>query len=231
MTENEMISVLIVDDHPVVRDGIKTNLQNCESIEVLGETPSGEEAAELAEELSPDVVIMDMKLTDMSGIEAINLIQAKSPDSQILVLSMYDDRNFVMESVKAGARGYLLKERSVDEDLINAVLQVHKGGAFFDPTVSDYLLQSEREDAEEEIELTEREIEVLTLIAEGYINKEIASKLFLSVRTIEAHRESLMRKLEIHGAADLTKYAIEHGFIQVDIKPTTPPVSATDSET
>lgn len=219
------ISVLIVDDHPIVRDGIKTNLGDFDEIEVVGEASSGERAVELAEEWQPDVIIMDMKLEDMSGIEAIGLVQKKSPDSQFLVLSMYDDRNFVMESIKAGARGYLLKENSVDEDLVNAITQVYKGGAFFDPAVSNYLLPTEEDGPAEEVELSDREKEVLTHIAEGYINKEIASKLFLSVRTVEAHRENLMGKLGIHGTADLTKYAIEHGFIHVDIQPTTPPVS------
>lgn len=217
----ETIQVLIVDDHPIVRDGIQTNLEDATAVSVVGEASSGEEALKLAEQLQPHVIIMDIKLTDMTGIELLHKIQPVAPNSKVLILSMYDEKNYVLQSVKAGARGYLLKENSPD-NLLNAVLQVHRGGAYFDPSVSDFLLKPEIEEESEDVELTEREKEVLILIAEGYSNKEIAAKLFLSVRTIEAHRENLMRKLDIHGTAALTRHAIENGYIQVDIHPDAP---------
>jgi DNA-binding NarL/FixJ family response regulator len=220
-SRNNSIHVLIVDDHPIVRDGIKANLGDVDNIVVVGEASNGEEAVGLALRLKPDVIVMDMKLPDFSGLEVTEILKEKLPSAKVLILSMYDDKNYVLQSVRRGARGYLLKDSSA-EDLANAILQVHRGGAFFDPDVSDFLLNPDSDSDAENVELSAREREVLTLIAEGLSNKEVASKLFLSVRTIEAHRENIMRKLDLHGTAALTKYAIENSLIKVDIHPDAP---------
>ncbi|MFP4381401.1 MAG: response regulator [Candidatus Sumerlaeia bacterium] len=221
--KEKAIRVMVVDDHPIVRDGIKANLEDADIITVIAEASNGEEALALAEETKPDVIVMDMKLPDMNGLEATEKLREKLPSAKVVILSMYDDKNYVLQSVRRGARGYLLKDSSA-EDLVNAIAQIHRGGAFFDPEVTDFLLNPDADDDIENVELSSREREVLTLIAEGLSNKEIASKLFLSVRTIEAHRENIMRKLSIHGTAALTKYAIENGYIQVDIHPETPDI-------
>lgn len=213
--KNDAIRILLVDDHPVVRDGIKANLEDAPDIDIVGEAATGEQALRLASELKPDIVIMDMKLPDITGLEATERLRDEVPEAKVLVLSMFEDKNYVLKSVRCGARGYVLKD-SPPEDLIHAIEQVHKGGAFFDASVSDYLLNPDEEDTDES-GLTPREREVLTLVAEGLSNKEIAAKLFLSVRTIEAHRENIMRKLNIHGTAALTRYAIEKGFVEVNI--------------
>ena len=221
MTTSQPIRILLVDDHPVVRDGIKANLEDAEDIEIVGEAANGSQAIERAVELQPDIVIMDMKLPDISGLEATEKLREEMPGVKVLVLSMFDDKNYVLKSVKCGARGYVLKD-SPPEDLLHAIQQVHKGGAFFDASVSDYLLNPDEDADTDESGLTPREREVLTHVAEGLSNKEIASTLFLSVRTIEAHRENIMRKLDIHGTAALTRYAIEKGFVQVNIDNTPP---------
>lgn len=216
--KSDTIRILLVDDHPIVRDGIKSHLSSFDNLAVVGEAANGLEAVQKAIELLPDVVIMDINLPDINGLEATKRLLQALPDTRVLILSMHDDRNYVIESLRVGARGYVLKDTS-PADLVNAIRQVHRGGAFFDPSVSNVLFDMKSIPAEPAPEavisdLTPREREILALVAKGLSNKEIASKLFLSVRTVEAHRENIMRKLDIRGTAALTMYAISKGIVE-----------------
>ncbi|NQU43047.1 response regulator transcription factor [bacterium] len=215
---NEKIRVLLVDDHQILRDGIKSHLSTFDHVFIVGEASDGAEAIAKAKELIPDIVVMDISLPDMNGLTVTKEVLQALPDTKVIILSMHDDRHYVLQSVQAGARGYLLKD-TCPTDLLSAIELVHKGGAFFDPSVSRYLFDQQGDDegngVQEDVELSSREREVLALVAEGFSNKEVASKLFLSVRTIETHRENIMRKLDIHGTAALTKYAIQKGIIEV----------------
>lgn len=218
-TTKSQIRILLVDDHPIVREGLKSHLATHDEVLVVGEAADGKEAMAKAKELSPDVVIMDISLPDMNGLEATRKLQSAVPTAKVLILTMHEDRNYIIESVRAGARGYVLKDAS-PEELLCAIESVHSGGAFFQSSVSDVLLDlcsndQERPRKPSTSDLTPREQEVLALIAEGDSNKEIASKLFVSVRTVECHREHIMRKLNIHSTAGLTKYAINKGITAI----------------
>jgi DNA-binding NarL/FixJ family response regulator len=205
------IRVLIADDHAVVREGIRHVLSSDDGFDVVGEAANGVEAVSLARALEPDVVVLDISMPSLSGLDAAAEIRDSVPDASILVLSIHDHEEYVLQSVRAGAQGYLRKDSSPAE-LRGAVRAVHEGGSVFGGDVARALasaLRNERRIAQ----LTARERDVLVEIARGRTNKEIAALFGLSVRTVESHRESLMKKLEIHGVASLTRFALDAGLL------------------
>jgi two-component system, NarL family, response regulator NreC len=205
--------VLLADDHAVVRQGFRMILSSQPDFEVVGEAANGLIAVELAAELQPDVVIMDVSMPELNGIEATRRLSEASPRSRVLALSMHKDAVYVREILKAGARGYLLKD-AMDTDLIGAVRAVAQGEGYISPAVADAVLSDYRRHVSEPIDLlSSREREVLQLIAEGKTNKEIANKLNLSVYTVEAHRGRIMEKLNLHNGGELVRFAVRAGLV------------------
>ena len=215
----EKLRVLLVDDHTVVRHGLRRILSSDEQIEIVGEAGDGRAAVELAQRVQPHVVVMDVALPELNGIEATRQLAKRAPNVHVLMLTMHADDVYVRQALKAGARGYLLKD-SEDLDLIKAVKAVGAGGSFFSPAVSrvvlsGYLGDRPVGDADDPLgRLTDREREVLQLIAEGKTNKEIAVALSLSVNTVETHRKHLMEKLDLHNTAELVRFAIRERLVQ-----------------
>jgi two-component system response regulator NreC len=215
----EKLRVLLVDDHTVVRHGLRRILSSDEQIEIVGEAGDGRAAVELAQRVQPHVVVMDVALPELNGIEATRQLGKRAPNVHVLMLTMHADDVYVRQALKAGARGYLLKD-SEDLDLIKAVKAVGAGGSFFSPAVSrvvlsGYLGDRPVSEADDPLgRLTDREREVLQLIAEGKTNKEIAVALSLSVNTVETHRKHLMEKLDLHNTAELVRFAIRERLVQ-----------------
>jgi len=209
----EKIRVFLVDDHTVVRQGLRRILESDDEIEIVGEAGDGRTAIDLVQKLRPHVVVMDVAMPELNGIEATRQILKRVEGAKILVLSMHGDDVYVRQALKAGARGYLLKD-SEDLDLIKAVKAIRAGGSFFSPPVSKVVLSGylgdKAEGAEEDgvARLTDREREVLQLIAEGKTNKEVAHALSVSVNTVETHRKHIMEKLDLHNTAELVRFAI-----------------------
>ena len=211
-----MIRVLIADDHALVREGIRYVLDQDPEITVVAEASNGHEAVELALQHSPDVVVLDINMPQMSGLEAAAKLRDLSPDSRLLLLSMHDQAEYVREGLRIGTHGYILKD-SAGKDLRDAIRTVHAGEMFFSPSIASRVgeseLEAEPESPSRKLELlTPRERDVLAGIARGLTNKAIAAELGISRRTVEAHRESLMRKLGIHSVAGLTRLALEVGL-------------------
>jgi two-component system response regulator NreC len=205
--------ILLADDHSVVRHGFQRILEAQEDMEVVGEASNGREAVDKAEQLQPDVIIMDVTMPELNGIEATRRIAEIAPRARVLALSMHRDSVYVREILRAGARGYLLKD-SGEADFIAAVRAVARGEGFLSPSVSDAVLSDYRKHVTNPIDLlTSREREVLQLVAEGKSNKEIATALHLSVYTVEAHRGKIMEKLNLHSASELVRFAIRNGII------------------
>ena len=213
------IRVLLVDDHTVVRQGLRRILETDEEIEIIGEAGDGRTAVELAQRLHPSVVVMDIALPELNGIEATRHIMKRADGGRVLILTMHADDVCVRQSLKAGARGYLLKD-SEDLDLLKAVKAVGRGGSYFSPVISKVLLEGYLGEAgTQEIEdnlalLTDREREVLQLIAEGKTNKEIASLLGVSINTVETHRKHIMEKLDLHNTAEIVRFAVRKKVVQ-----------------
>jgi len=208
------ISVLIVDDHPVVRSGLKSLLDAEDDIETVGEAANMQEAVFRTRSLKPNVVLMDVVMPGGSGIEATPAVLKEAPEAKVLVLSMQDDPRYVHEAFAAGASGYLLKE-AADEEVVSAVREVAAGGSYVHPTLGAKLVAAEAEERAraDSDPLTEREREVLRLLALGHTNQEIAKTLFLSVRTVETHRAHIMQKLRLSTRAELVRYAMEQGLL------------------
>lgn len=212
------IRVLVVDDHALVREGIRHVLSGGKGFEVVGEAESGDEAIALAERLAPDVVVLDISMPRGSGLEVTPVLRERVPGARVLMLSVYDREEYVLQSVRAGAHGYLRKDSSPGE-LREAIRHVHAGQSFFSAPVARQLGAALRSEAERETRatrlslLTGRERDVLSGIADGSTNKEIAARLGISPRTVESHRESLMRKLDIRSVAGLTRFAIDVGIV------------------
>jgi len=208
-----MIRVLLADDHAMVRKGFRLILEAQPDMEISGEAGNGREAVELAEKLHPDVVVMDVAMPELNGIEATRRLAASSPHTRVLALSMHKDSVYVREILRAGARGYLLKD-SIDTDLISAVRAVAKGDGYISPGVSEAVLSDYRRHVTDPLDLlTSREREVLQMIAESKTNKEIAVALNLSVYTVEAHRGKIMEKLNLHSTGELVRFAVRHGLV------------------
>lgn len=213
------IKLLLVDDHQVVRAGLRMLFQAEKDMEIVGEVGTGEEALKAVGELKPDVVLMDVVMSGMSGIEATRRIKETSSDTAVLALTMHEDEQYFFEMLQAGASGYIPK-RAAPDDLVSAIRVVSQGNVFLYPSlagllVKDFLHRAETELTPVDKELTPREREVLTYIAEGYTNREIAEALVISVKTVDRHRENIMRKLNLHNRVELVKYAIEKGLITV----------------
>lgn len=207
------IRILLADDHVMVRQGFKMILAAQADMEIVGEADNGRQAVELAERLRPDVVVMDVAMPDLNGIEATRRLAASSPRTRVLALSMYKDSVYVREILRAGARGYLLKD-AFDRDLLSAVRAVAAGEGYLSPAVSDAVLTDYRRHVSDPLDLlSSREREILQLIAEGKTNKEIATALKLSVYTVDAHRGRIMEKLNLHSVGELVRFALRHGLI------------------
>jgi DNA-binding NarL/FixJ family response regulator len=208
------IRILLADDHAVVRQGFRMILGAQPDMEIVGEAGNGREAVELAERLKPEVVVMDVSMPELNGIEATRRLAASTPHTRVLALSMHKDSVYVREILRAGARGYLLKD-SVAADLVSAVRAVASGEGYLSPQVSNAVLDDYRRHVTNPIDmLTSREREVLQMLAEGKTNKEIASVLNLSAYTVEAHRGRVMEKLNVHTIADLVRFAVRNGLVE-----------------
>jgi two-component system response regulator NreC len=210
--------VLLADDHEIVRAGIRSLLERHEGVSIVGEAGSGAEAVELAAELRPDVVLMDVTMGDMDGVEATRRIKEQTPDVNVLALTIHDEEAYFFEMLTAGASGYVPK-RASPQILLTAISVVAEGEIFLHPAVAGALvreyLQDGRSGATKRVYdgLTPRQREVLTLIAQGLSNQEIAAKLDISVRTVERHRENIMERLNLHSRVELVKYALRKGLI------------------
>ena len=211
------INLLLVDDHPVVRKGIISCLARHEHLHIVGEAEDGQDAMRKARELMPDIVLMDIDMPEMDGLAVTELLRKEIPKIKVLILSMHSNTEYVMRIIQSGASGYILKEAPA-EDLVRAIDLVNDGEAFFSPEVARAALNKYVRGGGEDgsAQLTNREREVLVQIAEGLSNKEIANKLGVGVRTVETHRERIMRKLNIHSVAGLTKFAISKGLISLN---------------
>jgi DNA-binding NarL/FixJ family response regulator len=210
------IRILLADDHPMVRSGLIKLLEPFKEFVIIGEASDGEEAIAMTKKLEPDVVIIDLSMPKLSGVEATKIIRKNYPSAKVLVLTMYDNEEYVYQILKSGAGGYMLKNSGRDE-LASAIRAVARGDRFFSPRVSEivmeaYLRKSETRDDvptnDNDTLLTKREREILIYIAEGLNNSQIAEKLFISARTVETHRTNIMQKLDIHDAANLVRFAL-----------------------
>jgi len=214
------IKLLLADDHAVVRSGLRMLLSAQPDMEIIAEAETGVETVAKTQEFRPDVVLMDVEMPEMNGIEATRRIKQSVPETAVLALTMYEDEQYFFEMLKAGASGYVPKRAAPDE-LVNAIRTVSQGEVFLYPTlaarlVNDYLNRDETAVSDPEEDLTPREREVLIQIAEGLTNPEIAEILTISVKTVDRHRENIMRKLNLHSRVDLVKYAIRKGLIDLE---------------
>jgi len=212
------LRILVADDHTLVRQGLRKILESQPGWVVVGEAGDGRDAVQQTMDLQPDVVIMDIAMPRLNGVEAVQQIERRNPNARVLVLSMYSDEAYVTRAVRAGAAGYLLKD-SADVDLIQAVSAVSEGKSFFSPAVARVLLDeyvrqlAERGIADRFDTLSEREREVFQLIAEGHSNKEVATMLHISPTTVETHRAHIMEKLDLHSTAELVLSAVRRGMV------------------
>jgi DNA-binding NarL/FixJ family response regulator len=216
------ITILLADDHNIVRQGLKALLLAESDMTVIAEAQTGREAVQLASRLRPEVVIMDLAMPLLNGWEATRQLVKAVPNSKVIVLSTYEDDLHVQQAIACGAAAYLIKQTAAG-DLVKAIREVKKGNAFFSPAIARRLHEQTCRSATGEtvrasdMELTSREIEVLQLIAEGFANKQIASELGLSVKTVEKHRQSVMNKLNIHDTAGLVRHAVAKGVIEMNL--------------
>ena len=214
------IRILLADDHKIMRAGLCSLLDKQQEMEVVAEAENGRQAVQMAIEHKPDVVIMDVSMPELNGIEATRQIVAAVPGAKIIALSMYSDKRFVVGMLQAGAAGFLLKD-CASQDLARAINAVAAGKNYLSPEIAgvmieDYVHRFTVADATTQV-LTAREREVLQLIAEGWATREIAARLYVSIKTVETHRRKIMKKLDIHSVADLTKYAIREGLTSLEL--------------
>jgi len=219
----DKISVLLAEDHTIVRKGLCSLLDGEMSIEVVGEAEDGREAIRKAEELHPDVVVMDIAMPGLNGLEATRQIKKRFPGMKIIILTVHNNEEYVLETLRAGASGYLVK-KAAPTDLISAIQAAYRGESFLSPSISrtvidEYLGKTEKVSERDEIygKLTDREREVLQLIAEGHTNRKIAELLHISIKTVETHRAHIKDKLDVSSTAELIKHAIRKGFLIKDL--------------
>ena len=213
----DKIKILVVDDHAIMRDGIRALLSLNDDFEIVGEASEGKEAIEGARELMPDVVVMDIAMPGMDGLEATRRIRKKNPAVKILILTQYDNREYILSAIKAGASGYVPK-RALGSELVSAIRAIYKGDSFLYPSVAAALIDEYRQQAEGDPydRLTAREREILKLIADGHTSREIANMLFISLKTVQGHRMKIMAKLNLHNRTELIKYAMRKGLVSLD---------------
>lgn len=218
----EKIKILLVDDHQIVRDGIKALLSGINDIEIAGEASDGNEALIKTETLKPHLVIMDISMPEVSGIEVTKTITQKFPQVYVLILSMYTEEDFIMSAIEAGIKGYLPKN-TTREELLKAIRTIYSGKDYYGELISQIILKSyintaQKKNSPEEKDikcLSSREIEILKLIVEGLNNQEIADKLFISIRTVESHKSHIMQKLELKTTVDMVKFAIKNNLVSI----------------
>ena len=214
----DKIKLLVVDDHAVMRDGIRALLSLHDDIEIVGEAATGQEAVGKALELAPDVIVMDIAMPGMDGLEATRRIVKQNPKSRVLILTQHDDKEYILSAIKAGCAGYLPK-RALGSELITAIRAVYRGDSFLYPSaatalIKDYRSQAQNGDTYDH--LTPREREILKLIAEGHTSREIAEMLFISLKTVMGHRTKIMDKLGLHNRTELIKYAMRKGILSLE---------------
>ena len=219
--KNQPIRIILTDDHRIVRDGIKAMLNDAPDLRIVGQAASGQELFELMKVEKADVLILDIELPDLSGIDICRQVSHDFPETGVLILSMYTGEEFIFKAISEGAKGYLPKNTN-REELLEAIRQVAAKREYFSPVISQIMLKSYIRKAksknanEKEItELSKREIEVLRMLAEGVLNSDIADKLFISIRTVESHKSHIMQKLELHTTAELVKFAIKNKLIEI----------------
>jgi len=218
------ITVLVVEDHTIVREGIVSLIIKEDDISVIGEAEDGRQAVNQCREKKPDIIVMDLAMPHLNGIEATKIIKKECPKTKIIILSMYSEEEYIFKALDAGASGYLIKKNAA-EDLIRALRAVNVGEAFFSPEISNTVMKSYQlmvkkygmpDETSKKKKLSSRESEILQLIAEGYTSKKISEELHISRNTVQRHREKIMKKTNIHDVAGLTRYAIEKGIIPND---------------
>jgi DNA-binding NarL/FixJ family response regulator len=215
------IKIILTEDHQLLRDGIKALIAS-DNIEIIGEASTGTSLWKLMEIKQPDIILMDISLPDISGIELTRTLSERFPEVKVLILSMFTDESFINQAIKAGAKGYLHKNTTREEMLV-AIDTVYSGSEFYSDNISKIILKSFIDKAKKNGEeiynpheiLSKREIEILKMFAEGFINKEIADRLFISIRTVESHKNHIMQKLNLKTQVELVKYAIRHNLINI----------------
>jgi two-component system response regulator NreC len=219
----DVITVVLADDHQVVRQGLRALLEAESDFEVIGEAGDGLEAVQLAERLRPGVLVLDLMMPGLSGLQVTRQVSRRSPHTRIVILSIHANEAYVLEALQNGASAYVLKKSSVDE-LVRAIREVTAGRRYLSPPLSEHALEAYVQRSRDSTMdpyamLTDREREVLHLVAEGHTNAEIAARLSLSPRTVEMHRANLMRKLDLHSQADLIRYALQRGIVPLEDEP------------
>lgn len=218
----ESIKIILADDHQLVRDGIRSLIKDAKNIEVIDEASDGYELLEKLKSIKPDIIVLDVSMPRLSGIEATRKITEQFPAIKVLVLSMFTSEEYIFNAIKAGARGYLPKNTSKKE-LLEAIYSINAGNEYFSDSISNIILKSyiKKTKANDDYSgkkqnvLSSRELEILTLFAEGNTNQEIAGKLFISIRTVESHKNHIMQKLELKTTVDLVKFSIKNNIIQI----------------
>jgi DNA-binding NarL/FixJ family response regulator len=226
MNKKPKITVLVAEDHLIVREGLLNLLESDATIEVIGQACNGRECVEMALQLHPEVVVMDIAMPELNGLEATRQLRTAAPEIKILILSAHSDSAYVERMTELGASGYLIKQSS-SQQLCTAIKEVHGGHSFYSPSITKEMERQNHTVPDRNgvqrassVRLTKREMEVLQLIAEGYANKQIADELNISIKTVEKHRDHLMHKLDIHDTASLTRYAIAEGIIESSVQVT-----------
>lgn len=214
------IKIILADDHKIFLDGIKSLLAEIDDFEIVGTATSGEQLLELAEKVQADIVITDITMKGLNGIDATKLLTTANPQLRVMILSMHTNEEFVLNSVKAGADGYLPKDTSIEE-LIEAIKTIHNGGQYFSKNISEYFFRNyvnrfrHEQNVIDNEKLTQREIEILKLAATGLTNKEIADKLFISIKTVDTHKNHIMQKLKLKNSAEMVLFAIKNKLIEL----------------
>jgi len=215
------IKIVLVDDHHIVRDGFKSLLEDADDIEIIGEASGQEELLKILSQKTPDIVVLDISMPQMSGIEISTHLQSKHPEVKVLILSMYTSEDFIRNAIKAGAKGYLPKN-TTKKEFLQALHAISKGEEFFSQNISEVIMKSyiqniKSGDSEHKKEglLSVREIEILKLFVGGLTNQEIADRLFISIRTVESHKNHIMQKLELKSTVEMVKYAIKNNLVEL----------------
>jgi DNA-binding NarL/FixJ family response regulator len=217
MIAMEKIKIILVDDHQMFRDGIKSVLSDESNIEIVGEVGNGKDLYKLLESTKPDIIIADISMPEISGIEVATYISENYADIKILILSMHSSEEFITKALNAGANGYLPKDTSMNE-LLEAIKTIHKGENYFNKDISNTILKSiiNKSKEDKDKKLTNREKEIISLVVEGLTNKEIADQLSISIRTVDSHKNNIMQKLNLKSSVELVKYAIKNNLVHID---------------